>query len=93
MTHYLGGLATVLGRYDEAEAYFAHSADWCERLGAKFFAARTHLLWGRLLADRLAPGDADSARRHLNTSLSVVATNGYANVERHAAERLRLLEG
>ena len=26
VSHYLGGLATVLGRYDEADAYFAKSA-------------------------------------------------------------------
>ena len=26
VSHFLGGLATVLGRYDEADAYFAHSA-------------------------------------------------------------------
>ena len=27
VSHYLGGLTTVLGRYDEADAYFARSAD------------------------------------------------------------------
>ena len=56
VSHYLGGLATVLGRYDEADAYFAQSAASSERLDAKFFAARTDLLWGRMLAERRGPG-------------------------------------
>ena len=42
----LGGLATVLGRYDEAETYFTHAAEFNERADAKFFAARTNLSWG-----------------------------------------------
>jgi hypothetical protein len=41
VSHTLGGLATLLGRYDEADAYFAHSAASSERANAKFFAART----------------------------------------------------
>ena len=43
VSHYLGGLATVLGRYDEAEAYFTHAAAFNEPAGAKFFDARTNL--------------------------------------------------
>ena len=31
VSHYLGGLATVLGRYDEADAYFAQAAAFNER--------------------------------------------------------------
>src|SRR5438132_2440636 len=54
---YLGGLATVLGRYNEADIYFTQSAAMSDRMGAKFFAARTNLLWGEMLAERGAPGD------------------------------------
>ena len=54
----LGGLATILGRYDEADAYFAHSAASSERASATFFAAQTDLLWGKMLAERRSPGDA-----------------------------------
>jgi len=39
VSHYLGGLATVLGRLDEADAYFAHAAAMSEGMGAKFFGA------------------------------------------------------
>ena len=56
VSHYLGGLATVLGRYDEADAYFAQAAAFNDRAGAKFFAARTNLSWGKMLAERNAPG-------------------------------------
>ena len=31
VSHYLGGLATVLGRYDEADAYFAQAAAFNDR--------------------------------------------------------------
>ena len=59
---YLGGLCAVLGRYGEADAYFAQSADFCERFGTSCFAAQTDLWWGRMLAERNSAGDADRAR-------------------------------
>ena len=52
VSHYLGGLATVLGRYDEADVYFDHSAAMSAPMEAKFFAAMTDLLWGSMLAER-----------------------------------------
>jgi hypothetical protein len=55
----LGGLATVLGRYDEADAYFARSAAMSDNMGAKFSATTTDLYWGRMLAERQAPGDSE----------------------------------
>jgi class 3 adenylate cyclase/tetratricopeptide (TPR) repeat protein len=93
VSHYLGGLATVLGRYDEADAHFAQSAAMSERMGAKFFAARTDLLWGKMLTERKASGDIEMARDHLTKAYTVAAANGYANVERRATETLRLLDG
>ena len=81
----LGGLATVLGRYDEADAYFAQSAAFSDRVGAKFFAARTDLLWGRMLAERRAPGDTEKARELLTKAQSAAAAHGYGNVERRAS--------
>ena len=62
VSHFLGGLAAVLGRYDEADAYFSQAAAFNERMGAKFFAARTDLSWARLLAERNTPADIDKAR-------------------------------
>jgi class 3 adenylate cyclase/tetratricopeptide (TPR) repeat protein len=92
VSHYLGGLATVLGRYDEADTYFAQSAEFSDRVGAKFFAARTNLVWGRMLSERRAPGDIAKARELLAKAHTAAATNGYANVERRAAAALQMLD-
>ena len=91
VSHTLGGLATLLGRYDEADAYFAHSARSSERANAKFFSARTHLLWGRMLAERGAPDDIEKAQHLLTKAHIVAAANGYANVARRAAVTMQLL--
>jgi tetratricopeptide (TPR) repeat protein len=89
VSHTLGGLASLLGRYDEADAYFAHSAASSERANAKFFAARTHLLWGRMLAERGDPGDIERARDLLTRAHATAVANGYGTVERRAATALR----
>jgi len=88
ISQYLGGLATVLGRYDEAVAYFEHASDQCQRAGAKFFNARTNLLWGKALLARGAVDDVASARELLTTARDVSVASGYASVERRAREAL-----
>ena len=92
VSHFLGGLATVLGRYDEADAYFTQAAAFNDRADAKFFAARTNLSWGKMLAERNAPGDAERARDLLTKAHAAAAAHGYANVERRAAEALQHLD-
>jgi tetratricopeptide (TPR) repeat protein len=89
VSHYLGGLGTVLGRYDEAEAYFVQSAAMSDNMGSKFFAARTDLSWGRMLAKRRVPGDAEKARDLLGRAHTVAAANGYRVVDRQAAAVLQ----
>jgi tetratricopeptide (TPR) repeat protein len=91
VSHYLGGLATVLGCYDEADAYFTQAAAFNARANAKFFAARTNLSWGKMLAERNAQGDAERARELLVKARALSAADGYANVERRAAAALRQL--
>ncbi|MDQ3146148.1 MAG: hypothetical protein M3R01_04325, partial [Actinomycetota bacterium] len=46
VSNVLGGLATFLGRYDEAETYFTQAAEFNDRADAKYFAAVTNLSWG-----------------------------------------------
>ncbi|MGA2522296.1 MAG: hypothetical protein ABSG81_15930, partial [Acidimicrobiales bacterium] len=89
---YVGGLATVLGRYDEADASFARSAAMSERFRAKFFAARTELSWGRMLAERRAPGDTDKARDLLEKAHTTAVAHGYGTIRRRAAHTLQLLD-
>jgi tetratricopeptide (TPR) repeat protein len=92
VSHYLGGLATVLGRYDEAEDYLARSAAFCSRAGAKFFTARNDLSLGRLLAKRRGPGDLKRAREYLSNSRATAIDLGYGAVTRRASEALRSLD-
>ena len=67
MATYLGGLAGVLGRYDEAEAYFVEAADLNARGSMVYAAARNDLAWARMLRARRAPGDQERALTALGT--------------------------
>jgi class 3 adenylate cyclase/tetratricopeptide (TPR) repeat protein len=89
VSHYLGGLATVLSSHDEADRYFARAAEFNHRIGAKFFAARTDFSWGRMLAERRAPGDAERARELFTRAHTSAVSNGYGGVERRAASALQ----
>jgi tetratricopeptide (TPR) repeat protein len=89
ISHYLGGLATVLGRYDEADAYFGRAALLNDRASAKFFAARNNLSWATMFAERNAPGDNERARDLLTEAHAVALAHGYASIERRAAEALQ----
>jgi tetratricopeptide (TPR) repeat protein len=84
----LGGLASILGRYDEAEAHFTEATELTTRGKMKFFAARTQLDWGRMLALRGGPGDLDGARAHLEQALGVALSFGYSGIERKANPEL-----
>ena len=92
ISYYVGGLATVLGLLDEADAYFAQAASMSTRARAKFFGARTDLLWGKMLAERDGPGDAGRARALLTKAHAVAGANGYGNVERRSAAALQMLD-
>lgn len=89
--HFLGGLATVLGRLDDADRYFTQSAAMCRRMGARYFGARTDLSWAHLLALRGKAGDIDQARTLLARAIDAATVHGYGTVERRAvAARERL---
>ena len=88
VSYVLGGLAAVLGRYGEADIYFARSAAFCNRVGANFFAAATDLNWGRMLVEREDPGDAIKARSLLIRARDAAIEHGYAMVERRATAAL-----
>ncbi len=88
---YLGGLATVLGRYDEAEALLLRAADLCETNGMRFFAALTDLRRGQLCLDRGLDDDFESARILLTSAQNAASASGYGWVEREAAVALTRL--
>jgi hypothetical protein len=88
---YLGGLAALLQRYGEAEAYFESAARVSERVGAKFVQARTDLLWGKMLAEREDLGDCERARDLLAKAHTLAISCGYSNVERRANDAVNVL--
>lgn len=88
VSHYLGALAAVVGRVEEAEAWFESAASLAERTGARFFLAQTRLRWGALLASRGAVGDGARARRLLEDARDAASVHGYATVLRRAEAAL-----
>jgi tetratricopeptide (TPR) repeat protein len=88
---FLGGLASVLGRFEEGEAYFEEAAELSRRGQMKFAEAHTNMLWGRMLRTRNQPGDADRARSLLVRARDSGATRGYGMVERRATVELTTL--
>jgi class 3 adenylate cyclase len=88
----LGGLATVLHRFSEAESYFSHSAAISDRVGAKFFAARSDLSWGKMLLERRDSGDPERARELLTRAQAAGTTHGYGTIARRAASALAELD-
>ena len=84
VAHYLGLLARVLGRYDDADQWFAQALALHERIESRFFIALTQTAWAALLADRNQPGDAQRARLLLEAALPVATAGGYGYIERDA---------
>ncbi len=82
---YLGGLATVLGRYDDAERNLALAAELCEQNAMRFYAALTDLRRGEMLLARGLGDDTEAARTLLTSAQSVAVANGYGAVARDAA--------
>lgn len=52
VSHYLGLLATQLGRDDDAVAHFSAAAEVHQRIGAPLWAERTRREWDRALEDK-----------------------------------------
>ena len=89
VSYYLGDLAAVLGRYDQANTYFAHADQFNHRAGAKFFTANTDLAWGKMLAERDDPGDRERARHLLIAAHAAAVAHGYPGIERSSRRSAR----
>jgi tetratricopeptide (TPR) repeat protein len=87
-SQHLGMLATVLGRFDDAEQHFATAEATHERIGAQVWLARSHLEWARTLLTRRAPQDPESARVLLDRALDSARRLGLAKVESDAVSML-----
>jgi class 3 adenylate cyclase len=60
--------SATLGRYRDADAFFASTLALCEGAQARCWIARTHFDWGRVLADR---GDTEGAREHTEIAVAM----------------------
>ena len=81
---FLGGLAGLVGRHTEAEAYFAAAAALNGRGGMQFAESYSSLLWARTLLARDAPGDRARAVSLLTDVRWRAAAHGYVLLERRA---------
>jgi DNA-binding SARP family transcriptional activator len=88
VAHYLGGLAVVLGRHDEAERFFEEATEMNARLASPFFGARTDFARSRMLLARGETADRATALRLLERSSAVASRRGYATVERRSRAAL-----
>lgn len=69
VSYYLGLLAAVLGRFEEAEGHFRAALDASARAGAEPSSNRTRVGFARMLLARGAPGDAAEAARLLDEAV------------------------
>jgi class 3 adenylate cyclase len=81
---FLGGLATVVGRYNDAERYFREADELNVRGNLRFSEAETNLWWARMLLLRRGEGDAERALDLLEHARSVASAHGYALIEERA---------
>jgi tetratricopeptide (TPR) repeat protein len=82
----LARLATVLGRYDDANGLFERADAQLRALDAPYLQARNQVDWARLLRTNGSDGDLRRARELLDEALTTAATFGCAGVERRANE-------
>ena len=88
VAYHLGALTSVLGRFEEAETYFAEAADLNQRGDMAYSSAMTDLAWGEMVATRDADTDRGRAQDLLSSSLTIALDHGYAAVERQARAAL-----
>jgi hypothetical protein len=84
----LGGLATVLGLYDEAERFFEDAAELNAQGHMCYAEGERQLLYGRMLLARTGQGDAERARELLERARADAEARGYALLEQRARAAL-----
>jgi DNA-binding SARP family transcriptional activator/tetratricopeptide (TPR) repeat protein len=85
VTHYLGGLETVVGRFDTAARHLERARRVSRAVGARFFAARAELALAELLVKRGRRPDVTRAQALLDRVGRTAAQSGYAGVERRVS--------
>jgi DNA-binding winged helix-turn-helix (wHTH) protein/tetratricopeptide (TPR) repeat protein len=83
----LGMLATLLGRYDEAEGYFRSAIAWAENAEARPWLAHTRIEYGRMLLGR---GDTESGLAQAQAALELAGEMGMQGVANDALQLERI---
>jgi DNA-binding SARP family transcriptional activator len=83
-SRFLGALATVLGRFEEADEHFAAAETQCRSMGARLFLAHNDIDQARMLLRRNRAADREKARGLIDRALEGANTHGYRAVRRHA---------
>ena len=86
---YLGQLATLLGRFDEADTHFRMAHELHDRIGARVWAAHGRVDHARMLVRRQGPDDPAPARTLLSEAR---ASFRAMNMDFYAARAGELLE-
>jgi len=87
VAHYLGVLNAGLGRFEEAEAAFAATADQHHRMGAPAFLAQSRVQWAEMLLHRKGAGDSSRAQILLTQAIAAGKELSLSDVE-HRAQAL-----
>ena len=89
VAHFLGMLATLLERWDEAEHHFACAIERNLRMGARPRLAHTRYSYARMLFTRNQDGDKDKAEALLSQALATAQELGMTGLE----EKIQELRG
>jgi hypothetical protein len=90
-THDLGLLASMLGRYDEAQTHFGEAIEVQDRMGARGTVVHTRLAWARMLLRRARRMDTPKARTLLAEAKTGARDVNIPAVEAHINELLTQL--
>ena len=83
-SHYLGLLATLLTRWDDAERHFAVALAMNERMGARLYVVHTQHAWAEMLLRRGQPGDRQRALDLARAALSTAEERGMTRLASQA---------
>jgi len=88
VAHYLGMIAAVLGRIEEADDAFAEAAAAHTRLGAHAWLAVTQAAWAELLVGSTTPEGARRGQALLTEAHATARRLGMVYLERCTSDRL-----
>ncbi len=86
---FLGGMAGVLERYNDAERYFEEADELNKRGAMRYAEAQTNLWWGRMLLGRGGSGDLERADQLLERARTAGVAHGYQLIESRAVAAKR----